>query len=172
MNRVEPSYFPDLTFGDKTELDDFMQQWFGRHLRSMKEPYLESQPACDTIRLLTLPTFHEPTLVRVERRDSRTVITTKRTDGRGGYGPGRITLNHVSECDATLFAEAQNILKQIDYWNLPALDDACVRDGTRYVIESNIGGKYHTIERAAPKKDESRLIKWLYSRSTGTKNGG
>lgn len=172
MTRVEPPYFPDCTFGDTIDLDDFMQQWFGKHLRSMDEPYLHSQSITGTIRLLTLPTFHEPTLVRVEQHESNTAITTKQTDGRGGYGPGRVTLDHVSECDAALFYEAQDLLEEIEYWNLPVLDDACVLDGTRYVIESNIDGKYHAIERADPKKNERRLIQWLYSQSTGIKNGG
>ena len=78
----------------------------------------------------------------------------------------------MSEHDASVFSDAKSLLEEIDYWNLPVLDDACVLDGTRQVIESNIGGKYHVIERADPKKNERRLIQWLYSQSTGLGIGG
>ena len=106
MTRVEPQYFPDFTFGGKADVDDFIQQWFGKHLRSMDEPRLHSESIADTIRILTLPTFAAPQLVRVERLESHTAVTSKRTDGRGGYGPGRVTLNQVSELD--IWMKAQN----------------------------------------------------------------
>ena len=128
--------------------------------------------SASTIRLLTLPTFDAPTLVRVERHASYTAVTSKRTNGRGGYGPGRVTLDQQSEHDTALFSEAQHLLEEIGYWNWPALDNAVVLDGTCYVIESVIDGKYHAIERADPNNHEKRLIRWLYSQSPEIENGG
>jgi hypothetical protein len=174
MTRVEPAYFPDLTFGDEPDRDDFMQQWFGKHLRSMQEARVFSQIESDTIRLLTLPTFHEPTLIRIQRNEERTTVNVKRTNGRGGYGPGVVTLDESSKHERGLFEAGSNLLTDMGFWDLPTLDDAIVLDGTRYVIESRIDGAYHVLERASPKNPERRLLKWLYSLAPQLKppNGG
>jgi len=174
MTRVEPPYFPDLTFGDEADSDAFMQQWFGKHLRSMNERRLHIEQERDSVRLLTLPTFHEPRLVRLDRHESNTQITAKRTDGRGGYGPGRLTINNTIHSGLSIFADATHLLDEINFWDLPALDDAVVLDGTRYVVESTIDGAYHVIERASPNKREKKLLKWLNSQAKQLfrENGG
>ena len=81
-------------------------------------------------------------------------------------------LDQLSDLDTSVFADTERLLREIDYWSLPVLDDACVLDGTRQIIESNIDGRYHVIERADPSKNERRLIDWLYSQSTELRNGG
>ena len=36
--------------------------------------------------------------------------------------------------------------------DLPSMDDAAVKDGTKFVIEAAIGNVYHAIERGLPNK--------------------
>ena len=163
MTRVDPPHFPDLSFGDESDRDDFMQQWYGKHLRSMDEPRLHTERETDTIRLLTLPTFHEPTLIRIERHEIGTLVCVKRTDGRGGYGPGALTLNDRSNENSSLFNAGCELLDEVGFWQMPVLDDVVVLDGTRYIIESSVDDAYHVLERAVPKKPEERLLQWLYS---------
>ena len=163
MTRVEPSYFPPLTFGDEMERDDFIQQWFGKHLRSMDEPCLHLEQTCDAVRLLTLPTFHAPRLVRINRDATATRITAKQTDCRGGYGPGRLTVDRTIDAPPNMFDDAISMLNAIGWRKLPTLDDALVLDGTRYVIETTIADEYHVIERASPDRRERELLNWINS---------
>lgn len=161
MTRVDLPYFAPLTFSDDAERDTFMQQWFGKHLRSMDEPRLYLEYPHDVIRILCLPTFHEPRLARVEQDLATTRIAAKQTDGRGGYGAGRLTVDKTIDAPCHVFDDAIATLNSIDFWNLPSLDDASVRDGTRYVIESRINGEYHAIERASPNTIERKLRDWI-----------
>jgi hypothetical protein len=154
-----------LTFGGDAERDAFMQQWFGKHLRSMDEPRLFLACPLDVIRLLTLPTFHEPCLVRFERDPTITHIVAKQTNGRGGYGAGRLTVDKTIEALCHVFNDAIASLNSIDFWNLAHLDDAAVLDGTRYVIESQINGEYHVIERVSPNSNERKLLDWFNANS-------
>jgi len=133
----------------------------------MNEPRLCLAYSCDVIRLLTLPTFHEPRMVRVERGTTATRISAKQTDGRGGYGPGRLTVDRTTDALCNLFNDATDLLNSIDFWNLPVLDDAVVRDGTRYVIESKVNAEYHVIERASPDTNERKLLDWINANAQG-----
>ncbi|MBL8869152.1 MAG: hypothetical protein JNK90_05125 [Planctomycetaceae bacterium] len=161
MTQVDPPYFAPLTFGDDAERDAFMQQWFGKHLRSMDEPRLYLAYPYDVVRVLMLPTFHEPRLVRIDLDPTTTRIAAKQTDGRGGYGVGRLKIDKTIVAPCHLFNDAIALLNSIDFWNLPRLDDANVLDGTRYVIESRINGEYHVIERASPNTNERKLLAWI-----------
>lgn len=167
MTRVDPAYFPRLTFGHEVEQDDLIQQWFGKHLRSMDEPRLYLDHAVDAVRVLTLPTFHAPRLVRFHREPKVTRITAKETTGRGGYGAGRLSLDKTIDASTNLFDEAMSALTSIDFWKRPTLDNAVVKDGTRYVIESRIADKYHVIERASLDCGERDLLHWINVHTQG-----
>ena len=163
MSRVEPTYFPPSTFSNDMHVDDFMQQWFGKHLRSMDEPRLCSERDADTLRLLTLPTFHEPRLVRIERHVDAIQIVAKQTNGRGGYGPGRLTTDKMIESTVGTFDEAISALKSMNFWDLPSMDDAAVKDGTKFVIEATVCSVYNVLVRSSLNKRESELLNWINS---------
>lgn len=88
--------------------------------------------------------------MRIDRHTTATRITAKQTNGRGGYGSGRLTVDRTIDAPLKVFDDAIAALNSIDFWKIAALDDAAVLDGTRYVIESSIGDEYHVIERASP----------------------
>lgn len=167
MTRVEPAYFPRLSFSHEVEQDEFIQQWFGKHLRSMAEPRLYLDQTVDAVRLLTLPTFHAPSLVRFNREPAATRITAKQTDGRGGYGAGRLSSSKTIDAATNLFDETISALTSINFWKRPTLEAAVVKDGTRYVIESWIANKYHVIERASPDRSEREVLNWINSHTQG-----
>jgi len=73
----------------------FKEDWFGGHLASMQAPYLVPASALDgyaeRVRLLVLPTFQAPYAVMFDRaRGGRTTVRIAMTDGRGGYGTGKL----------------------------------------------------------------------------------
>ena len=54
------NYFPEGSLSEKKYWDSFKQEWYGKHLKALKEPALFLQDQEDTYRFLWLRTNHEP----------------------------------------------------------------------------------------------------------------
>ena len=93
------NYFPQDAFSSYEVHDKFLSAWFGLHLNSMNEKSLWklAQEKKDELvaRLLYLPTFSRPYVIRVEveKVDKNGILILKGTDGDGGYHDGRIIIN-------------------------------------------------------------------------------
>ena len=83
-------YFPQNALDDDPESHKFRTSWYVPHLLSMKEeplhPLVVDRPT--VYRLLFLPTFDRPSVVRLFEAEGVWRAVCKRSDGRGGYGPG------------------------------------------------------------------------------------
>ncbi|TLP61596.1 hypothetical protein FEE96_15275 [Parasedimentitalea maritima] len=83
----------------------FYGDWFGRHLFAMNEAGLgDAELSTDEvmiIRLLVLPSFDTPTVVRLTlKQDGSGLFVQKTSTGTGGYEPGR--LDEVVEGDMSV----------------------------------------------------------------------
>jgi len=91
---------------DVSEHDrSFFGDWFGRHLFAMNEAVLwNSELSNDDVmivRLLVLPTFDTPTVIRLSlKQDGSGVFVQKTSTGTGGYEAGR--LRDVAEGDVSV----------------------------------------------------------------------
>src|SRR4051794_40881868 len=76
--RAEERFFPDLVFDANKEHNDFIVDWYSKHLKAMKEPSLwklcEKDRSVTVYRLLWLPTFDRPVSVRLVRRSEGAVL--------------------------------------------------------------------------------------------------
>ena len=84
-------FFPPGVLDESPYLHAFRDTWYVPHLLAMQEqPLYPPDPnQLTTYRLLHLPTFTHPTVVRVTDADGWRVVR-KQTDGRGGYERGRL----------------------------------------------------------------------------------
>ena len=85
-------FFPANALDDRPDLHAFRDRWYVSHLLAMDEQPLYP-PASDqppVYRLLFLPTFRQPAVVRLTESGGTWWAVYKRSDGRGGYYPGRL----------------------------------------------------------------------------------
>lgn len=159
------TYFPVEVKGSPfSGLDEFHCGWFSGHLRSMDEPSLLKRAGAEdaqVYRLMVLPTFHAPHVMRLEPGGADAWRLLERaTDGRGGYDPGRVTFHfsRVLTTDEAAKAEAAVAALDLDAMETepklfvtdPVTGDEriiIIGDGTTLVLEAVRGGRYRVIHR-------------------------
>jgi hypothetical protein len=164
-------YFPAGTWGGTDHYPRF-DNWFGRHLESMREPIFWADDALvrpgkapwrARYRLLVLPTFGAPYAVRIDASDGGATARFVITRGYGGYGPGpidrdrRIVLGPkpvaaiVGALAAARFGErAGDPDASEGEFGEPKSPDDPIRvcaDGTQFVVEVRDRGGYHAVTR-------------------------
>ena len=89
---AQGQYFPKLSFGSSSTLDELKQTWYSSQLRALQEPSLLTlvkSPSSECYRFLWLRTFNHPIAIRLEpMSDGTSVLTTKVASGDGGFHPG------------------------------------------------------------------------------------
>ena len=139
-------YFPEKMFSD------FVVSWYSKHLIALKEPSLYKKNKIEAYRFTWLRTFDNPIAVRVEiYDDGRGKLFLKRTDGQGGYEPGKLVLD---TSDILSNNEALKLLEKVDdckFWKLPTREDNLGLDGAQWIIEGIKNQKYHIVDLWSPR---------------------
>jgi hypothetical protein len=172
-------YFPLQISDVKEEVDDkmgdFQNRWYSRHLASMNEPVLfdKTNENFKVFRYTNLGSDNNPYTIRIELIDSIVILNYKLTDGKGGYGTGKI----IKEFQKQLtIAEWNRILAKVEsthFWNIHSfrrIIEGSVEimdlDGAEWIFEGIIGNKYHFVTRNTPEgtddKDFASLCNLLY----------
>jgi hypothetical protein len=158
--RSRVSYFPDLAFDGVKEHDDFVRDWYSKHLEAMGEPSLvklaQADRDCEVYRLLWLPTFDHPVAVRVEKLRDSISLNVVILDGQGGYEPGIIAVNKATKLGRPQWDELTRHLKRSVFWTLPtkSKEDEGGTDGEQMIVEGIAAGKYHIVDRWSPNGNE------------------
>jgi hypothetical protein len=151
---AQGQYFPKSSLD--FEKDEFKAQWYSSQLRALQEPSLlklTMTTSVESYRFLWLRSFHHPIAIRLEvRPDGTSVLTTKVTNGAGGYRPGALIVNSSSILNRE---QTRGFLSHIEkgyFWKAPnPVDDQRGTDGSQRVIEGVKGGHYHVVDRWSPK---------------------
>lgn len=157
-NADEP-YFPNLVFASDKEDNDFVVDWYSKHLRAMKEPSLwklsERDRSATVYRFLWLPTFHRPVSVRLVQSGEAVTLHAVLLSGRGGYEPGKIVVSRSAKIAGRPYEDFKRPLGNVKIWQMPTEDpgpDGC--DGDQLIFEVVGGGKYHIVDRWSPDGDD------------------
>ncbi len=124
-------------------------------LEALQEPslWLSASSANEAYRFLWLRTDHHPISVRLEVLANGTgAVTTKISDGRGGYAPGNLTENKntiLTKDQVNSFLGRVNLDK---FWSLPSEGKADGLDGSEWIVEAKRKGRYHIVSRWTPTK--------------------
>jgi hypothetical protein len=162
LKKGKSGYFPKDKFSvDWAGRDDFINDWYGKHLKAMGEKSLLDVASVDNeiYRFLWLRSFHHPIFVRIERSQNDIKLFTKELDGAGGYEPGKVLRSKEIVLKREDFCKFLTLLEKADYWNLPIEKDdtTVVRvDGAEWILEGVKSGRYHIVDRWSPKKGEYR----------------
>ena len=153
-------YFPTGVLGDSPSQHLFRSDWYSKHLTAMLEPSLwdasRHDSAAEVYRFLWLRAFHHPISVRLTvRKDGTGLLTSKETDGKGGYEPGKLIRNITATLSREQTDWFRDRAERSGLWKLPTKQPgAAGLDGAQWIIEAAKGGRYHIVDRWSPPADD------------------
>lgn len=150
-------FFPKLMLDSKEWSDDFRNNWYGKHLKSMNEPLVANteNKGKEVYRFLWLRTFHHPIAIRVERTNGEISLFAKEDRGAGGYEPRGIIKDYKRQITEDEWCKFLSLVDESDYWRLGEEESAGF-DGARWVLEGVKEGRYHLVDRWTPQSGKYR----------------
>ena len=147
---ADDSYFPIRTNAGGEGVTAFESKWYGKSLERMNEPRLPGLAKnvnADVYRIMILPTWGKPVVVRVQKRGQLYSLSARRLDGQGGYDPGKLVEAKDSELGAADSKSLAVLIQNLNFFQLPTEDDVIGNDGDQWIIEGVSQGKYHVAVR-------------------------
>lgn len=145
-------YFPPKTGGDSWS--DFPSAPYSKHLAAMDEPSLwTTDMRAETYRILWLRSFDPPMVFRlIILSDGSAILVVKKTNGKGGFEPGKIVLNKQMNIDSRETQELLKTLALAKFWSLPTLalphpSGFVGYDGANWIVEGKKDRQYHVVDR-------------------------
>ncbi|WP_263379487.1 hypothetical protein [Granulicella paludicola] len=153
-SHAQTTYFPPKTFSENRQLDQLVISSYSRQLAALKEaPLWHVSSNVRTYRFLWLRTFHHPIAVRLDiRPNGAGALTTKITDGAGGYAPGKLITDKTINLSKDDVDTVLDNIQRTKFWSLPTSEKSYGDDGAQWVIEAADGGRYHIVDRWTPTK--------------------
>ena len=160
---ANPHYFPVGVFSDDPDLSEFRARWYAKHLRAMGEESLlnaATNQEFPSYRFLWLRTFHHPIAIELRiRPDGSGQISSIELDGQGGYRPGKMLANEISEISKEQLEQFEELVRASNYWELPTEYHQPMHvndDGAQWILEGVKNQKYHVVDRWAPTEGKYR----------------
>lgn len=145
--------------------DKILGQWFGEHLASMNEPPLDIEMLTngkEVYRLLLLRSTQSPLVIRIEREDSRILLTTKNTDGTGGQIVGVLKQTRTRRIDRKNWEELKELIDESGFMAMEgALSPLTTIDGDGFVLEGVMSEGYRVVHRVSPKGKKGSEAKFF-----------
>jgi hypothetical protein len=157
-------YFPSVSLDENSESSDLMKKRYSEALRALDEPSLMSEPSNESYRFLWLRTFNHPVAIRVNiNHDGTSLLTTKVSDGKGGYKLGKLIVNRKRRLTKEQTSWFLDRIKELGFWDLPAYEKQTEEtgsngektvtvnlDGSHWILEGIKDKKYHVVDRWSP----------------------
>lgn len=159
-----PVYNPEIYVGQG-------ETWGTVVLARFNEMPLKNLPACvdESYRLIWVPTFHSPVVVRIWRSGEKYFLVAKQLDGQGGYGMGNLASDETRPLTENEWVTFINLLQRASYWDMPSVDYARLpNDGASWIIEGSKNKRHHEVRRYAPSKEFRESCVYLL-KSSGLK---
>ena len=151
-------YFPNGVLEDSAQGDSFRSNWYSKHLKALDEPSLfrkSKGSSAESYRFVWLRTFDHPVVVRVDiQADGGAALTTKVSNGAGGYEPGKLVENTSRPLTKRQTEKFLATIQRLQFWELPTHEtpETAGCDGSQWIIEGIKDGKYHVVDRWTPAK--------------------
>ncbi len=164
-------YFPSSALDPASaKLDEFLRQWYSKHLRAMSEASLSCgvEGNATTYRFTWLRTFHHPIAVRVTNSTGGMTLVAVELSGAGGYAPSSVKNRVEKSLAPEQWAELLNAIEAAGFWSEAAKDPYPEGvDGAQWVVEGERNGKYHVVDRWSPKHGADRDLGTLFLKFAG-----
>ncbi|MDR6921950.1 MULTISPECIES: hypothetical protein [Chryseobacterium] len=141
-----------INTGPNDSLREFTNKWYSRHLYTLKEPVLshKKDKNLNIIRFTHLGTWSNPYSYRIEQVGLKFILTYNKTNGLGGYEPGTRTSHKTKEISQKEWNKIITKMDKINFWNIPTHGSNKITDGSEWIFEALIDGKYHLVTRNSP----------------------
>jgi hypothetical protein len=121
---------------------------------AFEEPYIDTTKIDSTkfwFRISIAPCFRKPICLVVEKKNNKTNVTAKMTDGDGGYLTGLLDFSITKTFTDSVYNDISKELHQLNFWELKE-DTTCISgyDGEFWTFEAIENGKYNIINRWLP----------------------
>ena len=146
----DDSYFPIKTKAGVEGVTAFESKWYGKALERMNEPRLPRLVKEENItvyRLMILPTWGNPIVVRAQKHGELYSLSARRLDGQGGYDPGKLVEARNLELSADNSKALAVLIQNLNFFQLPTEDSVMGNDGDEWIVEGVAQGKYHVVVR-------------------------
>jgi hypothetical protein len=126
--------------------------FYSKMLIGLKEPSLitETTNQEETYRFLWLRTFNKPVSLRILKTENGTTLIIKKSDGEGGYEPGKLVVDTAKSLSAEEWKEFMIRLENTCFWGMRSLDNNFGFDGTTWWLEGVKNGRQHLVVRWSP----------------------
>lgn len=145
------SYFPIKTATEGEGVTAFEAKWFSEPLRRMKEPRLRestSDMQAEVYRVMILPTWGNPIVVRAQKLEGIFQLSARRLDGQGGYDPGKLVESKDTKLNLADSQMLDGLIQKLDFFQSPTEEEGINgMDGDETILEGVSKGRYHVIER-------------------------
>jgi len=143
------------TFMDKNYPDLKAKNKYDPFIYALEETYVDTTNIDTTklwFRLTVTPVFRKPYCLIVEKQGEKCFLTTKITNGDGGYITGTLMAHMKFQFPDTLINNLVRDLETINFFYLPLRDTTCGPglDGETWTFEFIKGGKHHLVVRWLP----------------------
>jgi hypothetical protein len=147
---ADEAYFPVKTKNEEEGVTAFEAKWFSKPLERMNEPHLP-EAAKDSkaivYRLMILPTWGNPIVVRVQKQQTIYSLSARRLDGQGGYDPGKLVEQRDIQLSEQDSKTLESLIESLKFFEMPTEDKIFGADGDESILEGVSGGKYHVVDR-------------------------
>ncbi len=102
---------------NRFEASGSTEQFLRLYLDAMSEPPLQNIIG-ESYRFLYIPTFTEPVAVRASCNKNHCVVTAKKLNGQGGYGPGALAREISRDLTQQEWRHFQELVAESQFWSI------------------------------------------------------
>ena len=150
----------------KIDSVDLQVEWRAMLLERFREIPLKELPANvdESYRLIWIPTFDDPTIIRIWRSGENYFIVTKRLNrNKNNLEIGKLKFEKTHSITAEEWQSFVSLLQQRCYWVVPSkIEEPIVMDGASWTLEGISNGKYHLVYRTLPSAQMSGIFRELF----------
>ncbi len=132
-----PGYPMDSTHYDKL---------LGR-MNEVQLPNLAKDFNVEVYRLMILPTWGNPIVIKVQRHGDLYALSVRRLDGQAGFDTGNLVESKEIELSADDSKTLAGLVQSLNFFQLSEDDSVVGDDGDDWIIEGVSQGKYHVALR-------------------------
>jgi hypothetical protein len=143
-------YFAPDTFSK------FVTDWYSSQLTALQEEPLYSKnlpKGRETYRFTWLRSFNRPVALRLDvQPDGSGKFVIKVSDGAGGYKPGKIARNETRDVTVDVVKAVRVQFERAKFFDMPVTTNHRGLDGSEWILEAVVEGRYHLVERWTPRE--------------------
>lgn len=150
-----PQYPPGCSSDSDAEIiNNSGEEWRTEFLARFQELPLTdfSYKADESYRLIWIPTFDSPTVIRVWRSGDEYFIVTKRLHRNiNNLEIGKLVLNQTRSITKSEWIDFVNLTENGCFWKVPTnIEEIIGNDGASWIFEGYSNGEYHLLDRSNP----------------------